>query len=171
MALNGYTVPCGRKTGGLKRIGLFSAKDLISVTEANGKISAISITAGTLNPYQFQQDQAEITIGGSETSVDITLEFWLEKMSAEGSVAINEILDELPCGLCAIAELANGEACLLGYSHILGKERPFKKGTPGGGTGREFSADSYQSISLTVTQPDMPLFFDKSVDIDALYAA
>lgn len=171
MALNGYKVPCGRKTGGLKRVGLFESGSLLDVTEANSKITALSLTSKALKPYQFQQDQAEVTISGSETSVEISLDMWLEKMSAEGSAAINEILDALPCGLCAVVEFANGEACLLGYSHILSKERPFKRGTPNGTSGRAFSDESYQQITLVVSQPDMPLFFDKSVDIDALYEA
>lgn len=172
MALNGYTVTCGRKTGGIKRIGLIAASDVKSVTVADSAVTAITLnTSAKFRRYEFQQDQAELTIGGSGTSVDISIDMWLEKMSAAGSKAINEILDSLPCGVMALVELANGESCLVGYSAILGANRPIKTASLGGTSGRAFADDSYQQITLTVSQPDEPLYLSSSVEIDTLYAA
>lgn len=170
MALNGYTVTCGRKTGGIKRIGLIANADVMSVTVVESAVTAIALnTPAKFKRYEFQQDQAELTIGGSGTSVDISIDMWLEKMSAAGSKAINEILDALPCGVMALVELANGEKCLVGYSAILGNNRPIKTATLGGTSGRAFADDSYQQITLTVSQPDEPLYLATSVLTDELF--
>lgn len=170
MALTGYTKTCGRSNGGIKRVGLIEAADLSKVTETEGKITAITFAEGKkFHKYEFQQDQAEITVDG-ENVFNYSLNMWFNKMSAETSKAMAEIADAAPCGIVALVEQANGSSFLLGYNSEFGTERAVESFTAGGGTGRALTdANNYQ-ITLATTQAVPVTYLDDSLDTTTLYA-
>lgn len=164
-SLLGYTNACSPRSGGVKAIYLAVAADVTSLTLTSGVWTAITMVSGKVfKKYEFEQDTAQLsfedTIENGSYLQKASIEMFMPKLSAALTAALQEFVDETPCGMIAIVELntkvgAVNEKYVIGYNNITQKERPLKLESNTGGTGKLLTDLNGYTPILVSTSPEL----------------
>lgn len=136
MALTaGLTLACtNARAGGIKTVHFISAADLTSMTYASGSTSnygTIALASGKKwYAFEFEEDMAEFreTVEGEKGSFIVTqeIELFFPRLDATNSAAIQNLMNESPCGLIGVVTDSNDTKWVVGYNAEFLKERPLR---------------------------------------------
>lgn len=166
-----FTQACTSSTGGIVSIWLSDRDNVSSFGLSGTEYNSVTMNSSSVfYKYDFEQDTGFFRFNGARenrsTTVDIELEFYINKMSTAARNAVQAIIDSSTCGIIAIVEDSNGAKWVAGYneSPVLGN-RPLKLRSAEGTTGGAFTDDSGITPVLGVTHKDMPRVFTGTVPV------
>src|SRR3990172_6670630 len=122
MALTiGTKNPCEIRSGGLVKLFLANVEDVTSFTLTGALYSAVTmVITKVFFEFEFEQDTAEIreTVSRENGSSKVVheIEFFVPKLTQANSDVLQQLLEQSSCGVLAIAEDANGNKWVTGYS-------------------------------------------------------
>ena len=165
-----FALPCENNTGGLVNLWLTDKANVDSFTESGGEWTAVAMNASSVFvKYEFEQDMAEYTNPASRenssTLVNHNIEFYLTKMTTLQRNAIQAIFDSSTCGMVAIAEDANNNKWVVGYSSNFGTARPLKIASTEGGTGKAFTDGNGTTVNIASSDNELAKVFTGTVPV------
>lgn len=165
-----FSLPCENNTGGLVNLWLSDKANVSSFTESGGEYTAVTMTSSNVfYKYEFEQDMAEYTNPAtrenSSTLVNHNIEFYLTKMSTTQRNAIQALFDSSTCGMVAIAEDANNNKWVVGYSENFGTARPLKIASTEGGTGKAFTDGNGTTVNVASSDNELARVFTGTVPV------
>lgn len=166
----GYSQPCTASTGGLVNLWLTDKDNVTSFTLSGSEYNAVTMNASAVfYKYEFEQDTGGLRQNGTRESrssiVTHEVEFYMTKLSTTQRDALQAIIDSSICGLIAIAEDANGQKWVLGYSENFGTARPLKFASSEGATGVAFSEDNGTTVMLSSSDNELARIFTGVVPV------
>ena len=165
-----FALPCENNTGGLVSLYLTDKANVSSFTESGGEWTAVTMNSSAVfYQYEFEQDMAEYTNPASRenssTLVNHNIEFYLTKMTTLQRNAIQAIFDSSTCGIVAIAEDANNNKWVVGYSSNFGTARPLKIASTEGGTGKAFTDGNGTTVNMASSDNELAKVFIGTVPV------
>lgn len=155
MALSGFARACARRSGGIEKIGLLRAADILSAdydASADAFISLSLAESAAVAIYEFDEDSAEYREIQRRTdgsySVEHRLAMSLGRFDGRSREAIEEIALSSECGVVAVVRVGSGEEFLVGYSYEFGGERPLRLLTSEATTGAKPSDATRREVVL-----------------------
>ncbi len=158
----GFTQPCSLKVAGINTVQIISAEDVSSFAVETGT-GADSDTFGTVTlvsgktfiEFEFEQGKAswkdEVTVSGRQPMVKHTLEFYMNGISKESQKALQEFIDNTPCGMIAIVTDNNNEKWVLGYSILYAKKYPLRLESATADTMKALGEEAGTTVILSAT--------------------
>lgn len=165
----GLTRACGPRSGGIATLYLVDASDVTSFTKVGTTWTAVTMVgAAVFKKFEFEQDTAMFKWDGGvengSTKVDHTIEAYFGKMTQTNRDRMQDILDSSVCGVIAIVVDNNsGQKWVLGYSSNFTKDRPLRKSTVAGDSGKVFTDQNGQTLTLMSTDNELPCTFSGSI--------
>lgn len=156
--LTGFRRTCeGKKTAGIKKIGLISAKSITGITYDTSDTDAIKSVAMKASEvfakFDFKEDECEFQENYSSENGVVVVEqkliFKLETMSPETRAAVEEIAVASGCGILAAITKPAGKTLLVGWDKDFDGERPLRLESTTGTTGKALSDASGEEITLS----------------------
>jgi hypothetical protein len=165
-----FSLPCSANTGGLSRIWLTDVDNVSSFTLSGGEYTAATmVSSAVFYLFEFEQDTAAMRNNASRenysTVVSHELEFYLTKLNTTQRNALQDIIDSSTCGMIAIAETANTEKWVLGYSENHTVNRPLKLQSIESTTGAAFTDANGSTVILAGSDTEMPRVFTGTVPV------
>jgi hypothetical protein len=180
---NGHAVACEDKNrrGGIKRIWLIEQDsvdyDSIVFNSTTGMVDEFDTVASTgfAVEFQFERETAGFNANASRengsTIVDVELEFYVPKLTAEVNARLSELT--CSCGVVAIVEsfADDGAATpstyffLLGWDQIFGKEAFLEFASGEMGTGVALQDANGTAIKLSGRHGEYPLEIAAVADV------
>ncbi len=129
----GLTLVCGTgQAAGIKELYAIDIADLTSFTLASGSTSEYDtctlVSAKFWRKFEFEQDQAEFreTVEGERGSYKVTheVEIFVNGLAEAYRDAIQELIDNSPCGLILLVKDNTDVVHVMGYSADFLKTRP-----------------------------------------------
>ena len=129
----GLTLSCATaQAAGIKELYAIDIADLTSFTLASGSTSEYDtitlVTAKFWQKFEFEQDQAEFreNVEAARGSHKVTheVEIFINGLAATYRDAIQELIDNSPCGLILLVKDNNDVVHVMGYSEDFAKTRP-----------------------------------------------
>lgn len=164
----GLTRVCGPRSGGMSALYLADASDVTSFTLTGNLWSAVTMNGSAVfRQFQFEQDTAMFKEDGGvengSTKVDHTIEAYFGKMTQTNRDRMQDVLDSSVCGVIAIIVDNNGQKWVAGYSSNFTKDRPLRKSTVAGDSGKVFTDQNGQTMTLMSTDNEMMRTFTGSI--------
>lgn len=166
----GITRVCGARSGGMSALYLADASDVTSFTQTGNLWSAVTMVGAALfKKFEFEQDTASFKEDGGvengSTKVDHTIEAYFGKMTQTNRDRMQDILDSSVCGVIAIIVDNNGQKWVAGYSTNFLKDRPLRKSVVAGDSGKAFTDQNGQTLTLSSTDNELMRTFTGSVPV------
>lgn len=128
MALSGFSSPHRRIRGGILKIALIEASQLLHVLD-NGKSEFRIYSKNGWAEYECREDSASYTetteVRDGVARTTHTLEFSLTGIDTASKSAMEQILLS-PSGMLAVVTTADSGMLLLGYSNLMKSEYPLR---------------------------------------------
>jgi len=165
-----FALPCTSSTGGLVNIHISDKANILTFTLSGDEYTSVTMTASNVFfKYEFEQDTAAMRENASRESrstvVVHEVEFYLTKMTTLQRNAIQAILDSSVCGVVVIAEDANSQKWVIGFSENQLLARPLKISTVEGTTGLAFSDDNGSAIILASSDTELARIFTGTIPV------
>ena len=154
---SGLTLSCATgKAAGLQALYLIDAADFTSAALSSGTTSeygTITLASGKKwYQFEFEQDYAEYreNVEGERGSYKVTheIEFYVPGINSTNRDALQQILDNSPCGFMAVVTDSNGVNWLVGYTESLAKTRPVRLLTDASTTAKALGEVNGSTITL-----------------------
>ena len=163
-----YLQPCEQNTGGLSKIFISDVDNVSTFTLVGDEYTSVSMTdSNVFFKHEFEQDTATMRENASRESrsavITHEVEFYLTKLSTVQRNAIQSIIDSSTCGVIVIAQDANGQKWVIGYSESQLLDRPLRMTSVEGTTSPAFADDNGSTIILASTDTELARVFIGSV--------
>lgn len=154
MPLNGFSLRCGKLSGGISEIAIACADAVESVEfDADGTATAIRMVGGQyFARYGVRECEAEYSesvarVDGARV-VRHRLAFGLERLDADSRRAVDELTAADPQGMVAVVVTNNGVKYLVGISRKFGRERPLRLDTAAATSGVRHSDAAGETVVM-----------------------
>ena len=173
----GFTKTCASRSGGCKNIWIANTTDIASAgfTLSGGAYTGVTMESGKVfYKFEFDEDTAEHRWNGSSegfsTQVTNEVEFFLGLMSLTMRNALQELLDQSPCGLVMIVEDNNGTKWVYGYSENFPATsgvsgRPMKVQSTEAASGKVFTDANGGNVVMQSICNEYPRTYTGSVPV------
>lgn len=164
----GLTRVCGPRSGGMSALYLADASDVSSFTQTGELWSAVTMNGSAVfRKFEFEQDTAmfkdDAGVENGSAKVDHTIEAYFGKLTQTNRDRMQDIINSSVCGIIAIIVDNNGQKWVAGYSTNFTKDRPLRKSTVAADSGKVFTDQNGQTLTLVSTDNEMMRTFTGSI--------
>lgn len=166
----GLSNPCESRSGGLLQLWIANAVDVTSFTKTGELYSAVTMVGGKVfYLFEFEQDTAErrenVVRENGSGKVTHEIEWFTPKLTQESRDRLQEILEGSSCGFVVIAEDANNNKWVVGYSEKFLKKRPLKLQSDASLSGKVFTDLTGSTVILMSEDTEKDRTFTGSVPV------
>jgi len=158
MALDAYVKECAKNVAGnFNKVYITEAVNLTGVTGTT-EITAVTMSGATkFHLYQAEIDSVQMKVeanSGQNYFTTQTLIMKFAKRSALLTTAIENLINNIPCGLCAIRVDGNGIAWLIGFdaAAVDKTSRPINKIKISYDSGSKPSDDGMNAVTVELSR-------------------